>query len=35
MIIAATRAGELLPRPTKTPTNPICLRCGDTERCWQ
>jgi hypothetical protein len=35
MIIAATRVGELLPRWTKTPTNPICVRCSHVERCWQ
>ena len=34
-IIAATRAGELLPRLAKTPTNPICCKCGHTERCWR
>jgi len=35
MIIAATHTGELLPRLAKTPTNPICVRCSHTERCWQ
>jgi hypothetical protein len=35
MIIAATRTGELLPRLVKTPTNPICVRCSHTERCWK
>jgi hypothetical protein len=35
MIIAATRAGALLPRLAKTPTNPICVRCSHTERCWK
>jgi hypothetical protein len=35
MIIAATRAGELLPRLAKTPTNPICCKCSHTERCWR
>jgi hypothetical protein len=35
MIIVATRAGELLARVAKTPTNPICVRCSHTERCWR
>jgi hypothetical protein len=35
MIIAATRAGELLPRLAKMPTNPICCRCSHTQRCWR
>jgi hypothetical protein len=35
MIIDATRAGELLPRLAKTPTNPICCRCSHAERCWK
>jgi hypothetical protein len=35
MIIVATRAGELLARVAKTPTNPICVRCSHAERCWQ
>ena len=35
MITAATRAGELLPRLAKTPTNPICVRCSHTKRCWK
>jgi hypothetical protein len=34
-IIAATRAGELLPRLAKTPTNPVCCKCSHTERCWR
>jgi hypothetical protein len=33
-IITATRAGELLPRLAKTPTNPCCVKCSHTERCW-
>ena len=33
-IINATRAGELLPRLAKTPTNPCCVKCSHTERCW-
>jgi hypothetical protein len=35
MIIDATRTGELLPRLAKTPTNPMCVRCSHTERCWK
>jgi hypothetical protein len=35
MIIAATGAGELLPRLANTPTNPVCCRCSHTERCWK
>jgi len=35
VIIDATRAGELLPRLAKTPTNPICCKCSHTERCWK
>jgi hypothetical protein len=34
-IIAATRAGELLPRLAMTSTNPICRKCSHTERCWR
>jgi hypothetical protein len=33
-IINATRAGELLPRLAKTPTNPCCVKCSHTQRCW-
>jgi hypothetical protein len=35
MIIAATRAGELLPRLAQASTNPICVKCSHTERCWR
>jgi hypothetical protein len=33
-IINATRAGELLARLAKTPSNPCCVKCSHTERCW-
>ena len=35
MIIDATRAGELLPPLAKTPTNPCCVKCSHTARCWK
>jgi hypothetical protein len=35
MIIATTRAGELLPRLAKTPANPMCVKCSHAERCWR
>jgi hypothetical protein len=33
-IIEATRAGELLPRITKDPTDWRCKMCSHRERCW-
>jgi hypothetical protein len=35
MIIAATRAGELLPRFTDDPNHWRCRLCGHQERCWR
>lgn len=35
MIIAATRAGELLPRVTDNPEDWRCKMCGHRERCWR
>jgi hypothetical protein len=35
MIIAATRAGELLPRFTDDPTDWRCRMCSQRERCWR
>jgi hypothetical protein len=35
MIIDATRAGELLPRLAKTQSNPICIKCSHSKRCWR
>ncbi|HEY2229770.1 MAG TPA: hypothetical protein VGI22_18935 [Xanthobacteraceae bacterium] len=35
MIIAATRAGELLPRLTDDPTDWRCRVCSHRERCWR
>jgi hypothetical protein len=34
-IIAATRAGDLLPRGYKDPTNWHCRLCPHTDRCWR
>jgi hypothetical protein len=34
-VIAATRAGELLPRFTGNPDNWRCRLCGHKERCWR
>jgi hypothetical protein len=34
-VIAATRAGELLPRFTTDPNNWRCRLCGHKERCWR
>jgi hypothetical protein len=34
-VIAATRAGELLPRFTTNPNNWRCRLCGHKERCWK
>ena len=34
-VIAATHAGELLPRFTTDPNNWRCRLCGHRERCWQ
>jgi hypothetical protein len=34
-VIAATRAGELLPRFTTDPNNWRCRLCGHRERCWR
>jgi hypothetical protein len=34
-VIAATRAGELLPRFTTNPDNWRCRLCGHKERCWK
>ena len=35
MIIAATRAGELLPRFTTDPNDFRCKMCAHRERCWR
>jgi hypothetical protein len=35
MIIAATRAGELLPRFTDNPDDWRCRMCAHRERCWR
>src|SRR4029077_14021122 len=34
-VIAATHAGELLPRFTTDPNNWRCRLCGHRERCWR
>jgi hypothetical protein len=34
-VIAATRAGELLPRFTTDPNNWRCRLCGHHDRCWR
>jgi hypothetical protein len=34
-VIAATRAGELLPRVTENPSDWRCRMCAHRDRCWQ